>query len=535
MTTHRLYRTPIVRGNETLTTHTDYVKSYPSQLQTTSYNFTGTATTGELCAGVVKAAGVFEKNPEQHNADFEMLQEVLELQPAFFNETEHPKRIECVRVDGSTDEGPSHVEVQFWWTRRHVERPTHATILTARNSGSSYLNRVELQNGCLAVAHANLFIPSNLNGSCFDPATGKVNQDRLEANMSIATQIYIDRVNGAPCGTTNIHLLSGSKSSLNIRTDVLTYLKGTKEQKSDLRNRNPEMFKYIQNIWDIRLKHGVPDLPSQYCFMLKCCYELGCSHPCCVSGQSTDLAWFPGGPSLSYLPFPVPDPDQQYGSSTCSKCTGECAGHFLPPEQAERSSIKAMTKPPSTLIKEAFTKLKGQAPTSEFFDNLAKQCLLLPEEVKMWVEHLVQVNRNRQRGAQKAAQTRLRKKQQSTTLVEEACEKDLVTSEVPGIPSVVPTIPSVPSGGASVGTDFSVVASVVPVVRVASATSEVAKEVSRDVSETEVTLCAVCTKPYKKILQRKWIACDFCNNWFHFKCVKLEVEPNNYICLKCSI
>ena len=108
LTTHRLYRTPVVRGNEILTTHTDYVKSYPSQLQTTSYNFSSTKTTGELCAGVVKAAGIFQKNPAQHNADIEMLQKQPELQAAFAN-----KRIECIRVDGAGDEGPSHVEVQF--------------------------------------------------------------------------------------------------------------------------------------------------------------------------------------------------------------------------------------------------------------------------------------------------------------------------------------------------------------------------------------------------------------------------------------
>ena len=66
LATHRLYLTPVVRGNETLTTHTDYVKINYRLPRTT---FTATATTGELCAGVVKAAGVFEKNPAQHNAD----------------------------------------------------------------------------------------------------------------------------------------------------------------------------------------------------------------------------------------------------------------------------------------------------------------------------------------------------------------------------------------------------------------------------------------------------------------------------------
>lgn len=69
LATHRQYRTPVVKGCEIQTTHTDYVKSYPSTLHTTSYNFTGSNTTAELCAGIVKAAGIFPKNPAQHHAD----------------------------------------------------------------------------------------------------------------------------------------------------------------------------------------------------------------------------------------------------------------------------------------------------------------------------------------------------------------------------------------------------------------------------------------------------------------------------------
>ena len=48
LTTHRLHRTPVVRGNEILTTHSDHVNNYPSLLQVTSYNFTGASTNGEL-------------------------------------------------------------------------------------------------------------------------------------------------------------------------------------------------------------------------------------------------------------------------------------------------------------------------------------------------------------------------------------------------------------------------------------------------------------------------------------------------------
>ena len=120
-----------------------------------------------MCAGVVKPAKVYPKNPAQHAADFKKLASVLELEPAFSNHCIGlPKRVDCIHVDGAGDERPGHVEVQYWWTLHHIETYTEATLVTLRSSGSSYLNRVELQNGCLSLVHANLFIPSTLNGSC---------------------------------------------------------------------------------------------------------------------------------------------------------------------------------------------------------------------------------------------------------------------------------------------------------------------------------------------------------------------------------
>ena len=142
----------------------------------------------EICAGIVKLVGLFPKNPAQHFKDFEMLESSPDIQPAFINSiTGKRKLIECIRVDGASDEGPSHEEVQFMWTARHLSRATIATLVTARNSGSSYLNRVELQNGCLALAHANLFIPSTLGGSCMDGT--KVDKDKYEQNMKMATEV----------------------------------------------------------------------------------------------------------------------------------------------------------------------------------------------------------------------------------------------------------------------------------------------------------------------------------------------------------
>ena len=123
MTTNKHYATPAVVGEDVHTTYTDYMNKYPSQLQVTSYNFSKTKTTPEQCAGVVKASFNFPKNPAQHSADLDMLEETEELKGAFINPSSGQQRsIECIRVDGAGDENPSHEEVQFWWTLRQSTR-----------------------------------------------------------------------------------------------------------------------------------------------------------------------------------------------------------------------------------------------------------------------------------------------------------------------------------------------------------------------------------------------------------------------------
>ena len=97
MTTHRLHRTPMVKGSEATTTYTDYVNKYKAVLQTTSYNFSKTETTVEFCAGIVKPIGLFPKNPTQHSKDFEMLETFPEMKQAFIDPTTGNKKlIECI-------------------------------------------------------------------------------------------------------------------------------------------------------------------------------------------------------------------------------------------------------------------------------------------------------------------------------------------------------------------------------------------------------------------------------------------------------
>ena len=126
-----------------------------------------------------------------------MLRSSPQLQAVFLNpETGQPKAIECICVDGAGDEGPSHLEVQYLWTAHHLEWGTMATLVSTRCSGCSYLNRVELQNGCLALAHSNLFIPSTLNGSCMDMKTGCIDKEKLRVTL-MQLQMCISTLNGS--------------------------------------------------------------------------------------------------------------------------------------------------------------------------------------------------------------------------------------------------------------------------------------------------------------------------------------------------
>lgn len=89
----------------------------------------------------LKHLGYTKKNPSQHAADMQMLEKVTELSPVFHKSDGSPKDIECIRVDGGADEGPSHAEVQFLWTGRHFLKATKVTLVTTRSSGDSFLKR----------------------------------------------------------------------------------------------------------------------------------------------------------------------------------------------------------------------------------------------------------------------------------------------------------------------------------------------------------------------------------------------------------
>lgn len=305
LSTNKQFGTLTLKDHVSTTTRTDYMNPYPSVLQTTSYNFPSTETTNEICGGVVKAKKLFNKNPAQHYADMLMLEKHEDIKQAFLNpRTGKQKDIECIRVDGGGDEGPVHEEVQYWWTKRHLLKQTKAMMVSTRSSGSSYKNRVELQNGCLSLGHANLFIPSTLNGSCI--ISGKVNDEMLCKNLDSAIDVYLSRVDKSPCAKTVIHLTKGANSDdeQKEREIVIKCLKGKAEDKKQAKLQYPDLYKNIESIWQLRQRHMVKGLPVQYVFYLRCCYSPQCIHPLCRSGVSVDEFWYPDGPSLDFSLHP---------------------------------------------------------------------------------------------------------------------------------------------------------------------------------------------------------------------------------------
>ena len=167
-----------------------------------------------------------------------------------------------------------HEEVQNWWTRRHLETKSLATLVStiARNSGRSFKNRVELQNGCLALGHANTFIPSTLNGSCVQ--NGKVSEEILKKGMDLEIDVCISRVDKCTCAGTVINLYKGACSTdlQHERVAIKTFLKGKREEKELLKSEDSELYAKINSVWQLRKMHMMSSLPSQYLFYL--CYML---------------------------------------------------------------------------------------------------------------------------------------------------------------------------------------------------------------------------------------------------------------------
>ncbi|WAR02457.1 hypothetical protein MAR_009015 [Mya arenaria] len=102
------------------------------------------------------------------------------------------------------------------------------------------------------------------------------------------------------------------------------------------------------------------------------------------------MLWFPGGPPLTFLPFPVPDGDKRPGS---------CPNH--------EHCGQGVELPPSDVLQKAHSDGSTDAGV------LSVECTLPVEKVNIWLDHLTSVAANRKRGKAKAAETRSSKKRQA--------------------------------------------------------------------------------------------------------------------------
>lgn len=238
--------------------------------------------------------------------------------------------------------------------------------------------------------------------------SGEYNEQLMKKNIQSAIKEYIDRVDGTPAMGTTINLIAGiEKSSFHLRRPaLLTFLKGSILAKERLKKEKPEWVAHFEMIWKLRSAHMVKSsIPSKYLFLLKCCGQAGCIHPLC-SGTPLHMTWYKDGPSCSFLPIPVVDVEPSCGDTPCKRCdkTG-CHGHY----KKTLPNIDDVAAPiPSVVI-------ANEVAKSIHFDanrvkGIAEKCLLPPQTVQFYINHLMQVKKNRERGVQKSKETRRKKK-----------------------------------------------------------------------------------------------------------------------------
>ena len=273
----------------------------------------------------------------------------------------------------------------------------------------SYLNHVELINSCLTRAHSNMFIPSTIHGSNFDD--NRVNEAALERNLRTATQVHINRCDGAPAGRATIKLVEGSRDDLAAeiharKPHLLTFLEGSKKNKQDLKGQHPDLYDHFQKVWDLRDRHMQKGLPH-YVFQLLPCFDKTCPHSVCKE-EKKDF-WFDGDPPFSFVLVPVADPNRPWDGN-CSTCTEHCNGHYL---QLLDNLTGSKCLPPRDIIGDAFKTLNR--PNGVYEEDsvieLVRENLLSTNDVKMWLEHLESIKKRRLCGVCKAQTTRAAKKQ----------------------------------------------------------------------------------------------------------------------------
>ena len=131
------------------------------------------------------------------------------------------------------------------------------------------------------------------------------------------------------------------------------------------------------------------------------------------------VKWSSDGVSLSLFPYPVIDEKRSATDTECKQCGNQYFGHYVTDLTeyvklfSEGKAIRSL--PPSQIIKEFHINHKDVSLSDAEIDKLARKCLLSPDDVKLWLGHLKEVDQNRKQGVEKAKITRQKNKRKKAT------------------------------------------------------------------------------------------------------------------------
>ena len=210
-----------------------------------------------------------------------------------------------------------------------------------------------------------------------------------------------------------MYLYKGCEESSLItrRPLLLTYLRGTKAQKEELKKTHSNLYRYFTTISTILRDHSISShLPLKYALILRCCFKPTCVHPICHSTSSantttniknaktnktfqTAILWSDNGPSIANtLPIPVKDKSNP--------------GHYL--QRLTNIHNDKLAPVPSVFLSKEYERNKKFSRSR--IQRLAAECLLDEDTVKFYVNHLERCEANRKKGVEKAKKTRELKK-----------------------------------------------------------------------------------------------------------------------------
>lgn len=127
-------------------------------------------------------------------------------------------------------------------------------------------------NGCIVKVYGNFFIFLILVESNFD--SNGLNVKKLNENMDIVIDVYIDQVDVVLCCGIILKLYIGGKNEIMFERweSFLVFFKGSVKDKKQLKKNRLDFYEYFECVWMVRENYMKKDLLGNYLFMLNLCY-----------------------------------------------------------------------------------------------------------------------------------------------------------------------------------------------------------------------------------------------------------------------